>query len=72
MLSWLKEQTVMLDCEQTDLESESQRRNAHWFYEREGMSLTGFHYVESVALIKALQQDTQHTTHTSVGTLVIT
>lgn len=49
LLSWLKEQAKILGCEQMHLDSGAQRKDAHRFYEREGMSLAGFHFVDNVA-----------------------
>lgn len=36
------------------LDSGTQRKDAHRFYEREGMSVAGFHFVENMAPNKAL------------------
>lgn len=49
LLSWLKEQAAKEGCEQMHLESGIQRKGAHRFYEREGMSMTSFHFVANVA-----------------------
>ena len=57
LLSWLKEQAAILGCEQIHLDSGVQRKDAHRFYEREGMSLIGFHFFEHLAPNKALQRD---------------
>jgi GNAT superfamily N-acetyltransferase len=53
LLSWLKEQAAILGCEQIHLDSGTQRKDAHRFYEREGMSPSGFHFVETVEPNKA-------------------
>jgi len=53
LLSWLKEQAAIRGCEEIHLDSRAQRKDAHRFYEREGMSLAGFHFVENVAPNKA-------------------
>lgn len=55
LLSWLKEQAAILGCEEIHLDSGAQRKDAHRFYEREGMSLAGFHFVENVAPSKSPQ-----------------
>jgi hypothetical protein len=39
------------------LDSGIQRKDAHRFYEREGMSMASFHFVENLAPNKALQRD---------------
>jgi GNAT superfamily N-acetyltransferase len=57
LLSWLQEQAAIQGCEQIHLDSGAQRKDAHRFYEREGMSLAGFHFVENVAPNKVLQWD---------------
>lgn len=55
LLSWLKEQAAKEGCEQMHLDSGIQRKDAHRFYEREGMSVAGFHFVENIAPNKAPQ-----------------
>ena len=55
LLSWLKEQAAKEGCEQMHLDSGIQRKEAHRFYEREGMTMASFHFVEKVAPNKALQ-----------------
>ena len=55
LLSWLKEQAAKEGCEQMHLDSGIQRKDAHRFYEREGMSVAGFHFVENIAPNNALQ-----------------
>ena len=49
LLSWLKEQAAKEGCEQMHLESGIQRKGAHRFYEREGMSMSSFHFVADIA-----------------------
>ncbi len=39
------------------LDSGIQRKDAHRFYEREGMSITSFHFAEYIAPNSALQLD---------------
>jgi len=55
LLSWLKGQAAKHGCEQIHLDSGTQRKEAHRFYEREGMVLASFHFVEKIAPNKALQ-----------------
>jgi len=54
LLSWLKEQAEKEGCEQLHLDSGIQRKEAHRFYEREGMTMTSFHFVEKIALNRTL------------------
>ena len=49
LLSWLKEYAAKQGCLQMHLDSGMQRKDAHRFYEREGMTITGFHFVENIA-----------------------
>jgi len=55
LLSWLREFARKEGCLQMHLDSGAQRKDAHRFYEREGMSVAGFHFVENMAPNKALQ-----------------
>ncbi len=48
MLSWLKTYAKNQDCVQIHLDSGSHRKDAHRFYEREGMSAVGFHFSENL------------------------
>ena len=59
LLSWLKEKAAKEGCEQLHLDSGAQRKEAHRFYEREGMSMAGFHFVEKIAPNKTLQATPQ-------------
>ncbi|MBI3433053.1 MAG: GNAT family N-acetyltransferase [Hydrogenophilales bacterium] len=54
LLSWLREFAAKEGCLQMHLDSGTQRKDAHRFYEREGMSVAGFHFVENMAPNKAL------------------
>lgn len=54
LLSWLKEEAAKEGCQQMHLDSGMQRKDAHRFYEREGMSATGFHFAENLAPTIAL------------------
>lgn len=55
LLSWLKEKAGSEGCEQMHLDSGIQRKEAHRFYEREGMTMTSLHFVEKIAPNKAPQ-----------------
>ena len=54
LLSWLEEQAVKEGCEQMHLDSGIQRKEAHQFYQREGMTMTSFHFVQKIAPNKVL------------------
>lgn len=49
LLGWLKACAAQEGCQQMHLESGVQRREAHRFYEREGMAMTSLHFCTSVA-----------------------
>ncbi len=49
LLSWLRQQAAGEGCQQLHLDSGMQRKDAHRFYEREGMAITGFHFAERIA-----------------------
>jgi GNAT superfamily N-acetyltransferase len=49
LLSWLREFAEKEGCVQMHLDSGIQRKDAHRFYEREGMSMTSLHFVENIA-----------------------
>jgi GNAT superfamily N-acetyltransferase len=49
LLSWLKEQAAKEDCDQMHLDSGIQRKEAHRFYEREGMTMASLHFFEKIA-----------------------
>jgi GNAT superfamily N-acetyltransferase len=48
LLTWLREYAIAENCQQMHLDSGFQRNDAHRFYEREGMSKSGFHFVELI------------------------
>lgn len=50
MLDWLRAYAISASCGQLHLDSGMQRPDAHRFYEREGMSKAGFHFVETLPL----------------------
>lgn len=60
LLSWLKERTSAEGCEQMHLDSGIQRKEAHRFYEREGMTMASLHFVEKIAPDKAPQPNSTH------------
>lgn len=49
LLIWLKEYAAKEGCLPLHLDSGVQRKDAHRFYEREGMIITGFHFAENIA-----------------------
>ena len=49
LLTWLREYAVQEGCRQLHLDSGTQRKDAHRFYDREGMSLFGYHFAENLA-----------------------
>ncbi len=55
LLSWLREFAAKDGCLQMHLDSGAQRKDAHRFYEREGMSVASFHFVENIAPSNSLQ-----------------
>ena len=48
LLTWLAGFAAQQDCEQLHLDSGIQRKDAHRFYEREGMELMGHHFRKTV------------------------
>ncbi len=48
LLSWLREYAAKEGCLQMHLDSGIQRKDAHRFYEREGMKVAGFHFSENL------------------------
>ena len=44
MLDWLKAQARQLGCERLQLDSGTQRQDAHAFYLREGLRIECFHF----------------------------
>lgn len=50
LLSWLRNQAKNEGCHQLHLDSGTQRESAHRFYEREGVTKSGFHFVEKLIL----------------------
>ncbi|MHB0972923.1 MAG: GNAT family N-acetyltransferase [Thiobacillus sp.] len=61
LLSWLREFAAKEGCLQMHLDSGAQRKDAHRFYEREGMSVAGFHFVENIAPNRAFQPTSPRT-----------
>jgi GNAT superfamily N-acetyltransferase len=49
LLTWLREYAAQEGCRQLHLDSGTQRKDAHRFYDREGMSLFGYHFAENLA-----------------------
>ncbi len=48
LLAWLEEYAVKKGCQQMHLDSGMQRKEAHRFYEREGMAMAGLHFVKNL------------------------
>ena len=53
LLSWLKEYAAKEGCLQLHLDTGVHRIKAQRFYEREGMTMAGFHFFENIAPNKA-------------------
>ena len=49
LLNQHKEHATRQGCQQLHLESGVQRKDAHRFYEREGMTMSSLHFVEIIA-----------------------
>jgi len=49
MMEWLQAKALALGCEAYDLDSGTQRTQAHKFYFREGMVVTSFHFAKKLA-----------------------
>ncbi len=52
LLDWLQEYAKQEGCQQLHLDSGFQRKEAHRFYEREGLKSEGFHFAEIIDLNK--------------------
>lgn len=48
LLAWLKEYAAKEGCLQLHLDSGIHRKEAHRFYEREGMTMTSLHFAENI------------------------
>jgi len=48
-LAWLREYAINEGCCQLHLDSGTQRKDAHRFYEREGVTVFGYHFAENLA-----------------------
>ena len=48
LLNWLHDEARKNKCDQLHLDSGVQRKNAHRFYEREGMAFASHHYVSKL------------------------
>jgi hypothetical protein len=44
MLAWLLDRARAADCAALHLDSGTQRADAHRFYEREGLSVSSYHF----------------------------
>lgn len=47
-LSWLRNYAKLAGCHQLHLDSGTQRKGAHRFYEREGVALFGYHFADDL------------------------
>ena len=56
LLSWLRTYAASQGCEQLHLDSGMQRKDAHRFYEREGMTISGLHFAEQITPVNRLQE----------------
>ena len=45
LLKWLHDYACKEQCEQLHLDSGTERKDAHRFYDREGLDMTSYHYV---------------------------
>jgi GNAT superfamily N-acetyltransferase len=51
LLAWLRERAAQESCAQLHLDSGIQRAGAHRFYEREGMTMSSYHFMERIDLV---------------------
>jgi GNAT superfamily N-acetyltransferase len=49
LLAWLRDYAKQAGCQQLHLDSGTQRKDAHRFYEREGVAIFGYHFAENLA-----------------------
>lgn len=49
LLKWLTDYAAEQGCDQLHLDSGMQRKDAHRFYEREGMQRAGYHFAMSIS-----------------------
>lgn len=47
-LAWLRDYAKQAGCRQLHLDSGIQRKDAHRFYEREGVAMFGYHFAEDL------------------------
>ncbi|MBI3561166.1 MAG: GNAT family N-acetyltransferase [Gammaproteobacteria bacterium] len=57
LLAWLKEHAKKEGCVQFHLDSGTQRKDAHRFYEREGMTMNSLHFAENITPNNAFNPD---------------
>ena len=48
LLAWLHSYAAKAGCEQLHLDSGMQRKEAHRFYEREGIEIVGYHFSQTI------------------------
>ncbi len=51
LLNWLRQRAAQENCAQFHLDSGIQRTDAHRFYQREGMTLSCFHFAETITAV---------------------
>jgi GNAT superfamily N-acetyltransferase len=49
LVGWLTEYAAANGCSQLHLDSGTQRKDAHRFYEREGIRMTGYHFAKLIS-----------------------
>ena len=47
-LAWLKDYAINEGCQQLHLDSGMQRKDAHRFYQREGVTVFGYHFAQDL------------------------
>lgn len=57
LMAWLTDYASKNGCEQLHLDSGVQRKDAHRFYEREGMQRSSYHFARYITEIKSLKKD---------------
>jgi GNAT superfamily N-acetyltransferase len=59
LLKWLTDLAAREGCEQFHLDSGVQRKDAHRFYEREGLQLPSYHFAKYITNGTSQEKDTQ-------------
>jgi GNAT superfamily N-acetyltransferase len=58
LLSWIEDLAQTEGCAQMHLDSRMQRKDAHRFYEREGMEIVSFHFRKVIMLREGTTKET--------------